>query len=791
MESSLVPVLVLLGLLLTLVDSKGTFYGNPYRYNMYKAGVNPHYNAEKPLSRHKNHCAYIVQRNITCTIQDGMETYVKPEYTTRCIWGQTCPVLMYRTYFKPKYKIGHKMVTELEWRCCPGFTGENCIDSSLSGPGAITPPFKGSIQGPRPGIKGYYPHAHPRIPPEHTAIPGPGVETVPFPGDHGESRPIPTGQLSSGHPKTGYGPQVDISGERLDRMEEDIRRLSQGLDTLNGMEDRLRVSLREDTTKMLMTLLGSAPRLSDPTVGVGVLDSGEGLPVLGELVGRVTEVKDQLRDKSTMLEELRGMVLGHDGHLKKLMESANGRPIPASMDLRALEEALDARLAGVRAEFDKRLTSLEIHCNERIEQVQQECHQEQLSGQSLEGREADLKEELQRLKTQVQGLTLTEVSLSQRVQLLEEAVRDLTESQRQLQVVLTEQTLHMEGLLDARLVGIEGRINVTKRGEGGPGRSDVGAGSLDGFNPLLDKKLRNLEERLILVVEELSNATAPSLLEGQVVPALETEIENMRRRVETELDGLQNQLTDLELLCTSTCSPAPGRDSTQDFQTEVEECKEVEKKLSERLDAHSDMLERLNRTMQGVMVQLARDEQDMLQGEITLLKINVNSVNRTLKGLRDSVHLFTREVGHANSSWQTREQRLSSQVRGVAEQVGRQASLLGAGERRLIQLKGELQGLRHQLESELHICRGTALGVRREVMGVESRVSRVEGQCGSLSELGRELERIRAELESHSDTYLAQVNGTLASHTQQLAQLKDGLEECVSKADSAQQQGDQ
>uniref|UniRef100_A0A4W4H362 EMI domain-containing protein n=1 Tax=Electrophorus electricus TaxID=8005 RepID=A0A4W4H362_ELEEL len=677
-----------------------------------------------------NHCAYIVQRNITCTIQDGMETYVKPEYTTRCIWGQTCPVLMYRTYFKPKYKIGHKMVTELEWRCCPGFTGENCIDSSLSGPGAITPPFKGSIQGPRPGIKGYYPHAHPRIPPEHTAIPGPGV---------------------------------DISGERLDRMEEDIRRLSQGLDTLNGMEDRLRVSLREDTTKMLMTLLGSAPRLSDPTVGVGVLDSGEGLPVLGELVGRVTEVKDQLRDKSTMLEELRGMVLGHDGHLKKLMESANGRPIPASMDLRALEEALDARLAGCR------FAALTQHCNT---QVQQECHQEQLSGQSLEGREADLKEELQRLKTQVQGLTLTEVSLSQRVQLLEEAVRDLTESQRQLQVVLTEQTLHMEGLLDARLVGIEGRINVTKRGEGGPGRSDVGAGSLDGFNPLLDKKLRNLEERLILVVEELSNATAPSL-------------------VETELDGLQNQLTDLELLCTSTCSPAPGRDSTQDFQTEVEECKEVEKKLSERLDAHSDMLERLNRTMQGVMVQLARDEQDMLQGEITLLKINVNSVNRTLKGLRDSVHLFTREVGHANSSWQTREQRLSSQVRGVAEQVGRQASLLGAGERRLIQLKGELQGLRHQLESELHICRGTALGVRREVMGVESRVSRVEGQCGSLSELGRELERIRAELESHSDTYLAQVNGTLASHTQQLAQLKDGLEECVSKADSAQQQGDQ
>lgn len=99
-------------------------------------------------------------------------------------------------------------------------------------------------------------------------------------------------------------------------MEVDLRRLTQGLDTLNGvvagLEDRLRLSLREDTNKMLGSLLSTAPRLSDSSVGFGVipdgtpdgLKGGEGFPGFGDLAGRVTEVKDELRAKGHMLEEI-------------------------------------------------------------------------------------------------------------------------------------------------------------------------------------------------------------------------------------------------------------------------------------------------------------------------------------------------------------------------------------------------------------------------------------------------------------------------------------------------------
>lgn len=107
-----------------------------------------------------------------------------------------------------------------------------------------------------------------------------------------------------------------VTGERLDRMEEDLRHLTQGLDTLKGvvvgLEERLRTSLREDTNKLLVSLLPNAPRVHGSTVGFGVLpvespdglEGGQPFAGFGDIAGRVTEVKDELRAKTHMLEEI-------------------------------------------------------------------------------------------------------------------------------------------------------------------------------------------------------------------------------------------------------------------------------------------------------------------------------------------------------------------------------------------------------------------------------------------------------------------------------------------------------
>lgn len=109
------------------------------------------------------------------------------------------------------------------------------------------------------------------------------------------------------------------------------------------------------------------------------------------------------------------MVLGHDGQLKKLLEGAIGRPIPGISSY--LDEILDTKMAGIRTEildgFERRLSGLEQHCDQRIGEVQSECHREHMDGQhqiqqSLDGRETGLREELGSLQAQIQGLTLTE-----------------------------------------------------------------------------------------------------------------------------------------------------------------------------------------------------------------------------------------------------------------------------------------------------------------------------------------------------------------------------------------------
>lgn len=43
-----------------------------------------------------------------------------------CVQVSVLNVYRYRTHFRPTYKISYKTVTELEWRCCPGYQGYDC-----------------------------------------------------------------------------------------------------------------------------------------------------------------------------------------------------------------------------------------------------------------------------------------------------------------------------------------------------------------------------------------------------------------------------------------------------------------------------------------------------------------------------------------------------------------------------------------------------------------------------------------------------------------------------------------
>ncbi|KAA8591374.1 hypothetical protein FQN60_002317 [Etheostoma spectabile] len=809
---------VFVALFLSLVETK--FY-RPLQFNQYKSGYSQHHGQGKPTSRHKNHCAYVVEKTVSFTLQDGAAPYVKAEYN-KCSWGQKCPTLQYRLMYKPIYKVAHKTVTELEWRCCSGYSGYGCMEGHpvYQHPMKMMPPFKG------PPMKG-------------PQLKGPQYKGPMFKGPHINTAVKANPWSQPKGPSSGSPALDGETEERIFRMEEDVRRLNQGLEilrgTVNGLEASLRASLREDANRMLSALLSAVPGLvpapvvaSGPsTVGFVEIPGGdpetEGLdgrhvfPGLTELNGRVEEIRTELQAKTAELQELKATVTGHDEALKTTL-NRSGVVSDSNGDLgenaqKALENFMDAKLSAARTEilggFEKRVENAEGRCEEKAGHLGRQCQREQSERQeqmedALEVSNTPLRTELRNLQAEIHSLKATAncsgrlSGLSERVHMLETSVAGLNQSQGHLRVELGGHKDHIEGMLEGRLGYVEAKLNLTgqiKSDESGRRRGVTDSTETgQGMEARMEGKLRSLEGRLLMALEELGNVTAPALLEGHAVPTLETELESLRGRLEVDVDRVQKHLSKLEILCTSSCFSPQNPSAIQGDSALPNANLTEQQNVKEALNMQSDQINSLNITLQDILRRLTlRDQQNQaegdspIQGELTILKFNVRSVNHTLKGLQDSLGTMVQKVGQANSSWHEREARLAQQIKGVVQLVGHQASMLGAGERRLIRVRGELQEMKRRLVEEVRGCRSTAMGVQKEVTEVGGRVASVEDQCKGLNNLAEDLDKIREELERQSNGLLVQVNGTLSSHAQQLSELRGGLRNCTSQVEPTQQ----
>ncbi|XP_064153516.1 multimerin-1-like [Anguilla rostrata] len=84
--------------------------------------------ATKPsfeTSRGKSWCAYVHTRLTPTVVMDSASSYV-PIVTDPCYWSREGCQRRYQMMSSPTYKIKHKIMTSLEWRCCPGYVGPQC-----------------------------------------------------------------------------------------------------------------------------------------------------------------------------------------------------------------------------------------------------------------------------------------------------------------------------------------------------------------------------------------------------------------------------------------------------------------------------------------------------------------------------------------------------------------------------------------------------------------------------------------------------------------------------------------
>ncbi|XP_041526657.1 EMILIN-3 isoform X2 [Microtus oregoni] len=515
-------------------------------------------------------------------------------------------------------------------------------------------------------------------------------------------------------------------------------------------------------------------------------DRGRGplIPPLGEILSKVTEVSNTLQTKAQLLDEVRGLALGHEAHLQRLREAP---PSPLT-SLALLEEYVDQRLQRLWGSlldgFEQKLQGVQSECDMRVQEVRRQCEEGQAASQrlhqSLDGRELALRRELTQLGTQLQGLTLTGAGtccgqlalISARVDSLERNLQAVTEAQGGLSTLAADELARLsaamlQGGLEGLLEGLE-TINGTENGARGCClRMEMGGWGVGGFGSMLEERVQSLEERLAALTGELRHHSA-------------TPDRSARPLIQTELAVLEQRLVSLE----TSCTPSTTSAILDNLVAEVKAWQSRSEALLHQVASHTALLQRLNGTVAEVQGQLAEGTGSSLQGEITLLKVNLNSVSKSLTGLSDSVSQYSDAFLAANTSLDERERKVEAEVHAIQEQVSRQGSRLQAGHRQVLNLRGELEKLKAgvaNVAGGLSRCRDTAQELQHTVGHFDQRVAQVEGAYerlgllpAHLNDLPTEQLRSREGLWGHID----KLNHTLAQHTQDIARLRDDLLDC-------------
>ncbi|XP_008394901.1 EMILIN-2 isoform X2 [Poecilia reticulata] len=359
------------------------------------------YSAPETRQRNKNWCAYVVHKNVSCAVVGGTESFAQPEFLPCPPEQPNCvQQVIYQTHFRPTYKIGYKIVTELQWKCCPGYQGYDCKEVKLLQADRL--PHTSSNSG-------YFPN--PQAPNQRTEQQRNHPSTW-----EGQIR----GQTVATAPESQKRPQS------TQHLQEEVQQLSQMvLDMqarMTDMASNLRLDFQEDASKMLATLLSnmkqpaSARRGETESFQVQDFSFGQETTSMDEAMNKINQVTDDLESKSNILTDLVSRVDRHDGQIRLLLETGQNpsttsqpAPVGSDADLRAY---LDGKISALREELmegmDIKMADLKNSCDYKILSVQEQCEGQEASYFSLtelmESKEEDLRNEIQDLKTKVSDL---------------------------------------------------------------------------------------------------------------------------------------------------------------------------------------------------------------------------------------------------------------------------------------------------------------------------------------------------------------------------------------------------
>ncbi|KAK3546326.1 hypothetical protein QTP70_025678 [Hemibagrus guttatus] len=683
----------------------------------------------------------------------------------------------YRTHFHPSYRISYKTVTELEWRCCPGYQGPDCKE-----------------------LKG--------IPNRQMLLkPQPKPNPQPYTGYTQNSQ-----NLNTKGPETQKAEQYNSyhEVEKAQQLEEEVQRLSQTVLDLHAamtsMTANLRADLQEDTSKMLVSLLSNmhvqdSARTGGIEESVVHLDGHQATRGVEErgmekVLARLNDVTDALKSKDGAIEELREAVTGNSGQIRMLMDASQGPMVTAgaSPDIDILQSYIDTKFEKLKKELvldmKDEIAKLKSACDDKIMSCQKTCTAgwkgsfDNLTN-LLDIQEAKLRKEIRELRLDMamsDGLVRTHrqaAPFKEDESDLRNTIQRLVDAQKVLNARVDNELGHLsmlqlEDVFGPRLDELEDRMNVTER------NAETYCFYVDEkltkalneetakIRELLDKRLNSIEDQFTRMLVEISNTSFPGMFSDSV-DALQAQV-NSNNYV---IQGLEDKLNAIEQICTTGCSTGPSTNpqhlgGLESIKTDLRHCRNQMDVLSTSVKNNVAKLVELEQVVDRVKLdnQLNSVSMQDVHNKLAPLTDNVSGLTGAVTGLGDVMSRFSQELQTLNSSCCQVLEVEPIQPPAMVPSLSHEAS-----HNQLDELSNRLDRLRSQVTAELTLCKEKAAGAAEGISAVGSRITTLEELCRKGNDEKNQVQAMKDSLERN----VAEMNSTLQIHSRGISSLQNTL----------------